>query len=136
MKSLVMITRVHLVHQIKNVPQIWRGEVLSFIKRLLVILVGSPLLPSALWNPAAVKQIVKWRLSTFTQTQSISPAGSRLHATCWVQNKPTQANTNKAEDIIFHTQTLLSFFTQYTTQETSAVHQHCSQTGSYRVFRK
>lgn len=30
-------------------------------------LTGSPLLLSTLWNPEAVKQIVKWRVSTFRQ---------------------------------------------------------------------
>lgn len=29
---------------------------------------GSPILPSPLWNPEAVKQIVKWHVSTFRQT--------------------------------------------------------------------
>jgi len=46
---------------------------------MIFTLTGSPLLLSALWNPEAVKQIEKWRVSTFRQRSNaeiLSPRAS------------------------------------------------------------
>lgn len=57
---------------------------------IIFTLTGSLLLLSALWNPEAAKQIVKWRVSTFRQRSNpdIFFLVHRLHATCWVEYKP------------------------------------------------
>lgn len=54
-------------------------------------LTGSHILPSPLWNPEAVKQIVKWHVSTFRQTlkpRTFFPQLHKLHTTWWLESVP------------------------------------------------
>lgn len=67
---------------------------------VLVILTRSPVLFSTLLNPVAVKQIVKWHVSTFRQhsnPEQFFPQLHRLHATCWLESKSAWSIKMKAD---------------------------------------